>query len=363
MIKLPALMFSHAKYRLDAAKGLRLILAALLTALMAAGPLAGCSGADNFTITGKIAGGDDDADMVIMWHDGHGMQRHDVTVDDGSFRFTGVAPDYSLMYILSGGGEPLACFIARNGDKIKADIDMSEPAASEARGNGPTDEINHWLRSNAAVIEAGDAAAINDAVEAFIDGHPASPAATALLTNFFVAADAEVRADSLLRLLQPQARSRALLGSFPVILASRLTLDASGSIKAGSLPGRDGDRVRLYPRESSLTLVAFGSPSGQRSNDSAVILLRDLTRRYPRSRLLPLEVSAYADSATWANNIASDSSAWLITWTPGVTADRQWRQLAVPSLPYFIVADSTGTQRLRTTSAARAGAFIEATLK
>lgn len=355
-------MSSIATYRLDAAKGLRLILAVLLAALVAVGTLAGCSGADSFTVSGKVAGSDDAA-LVIMWHDGHGMQRRDVTVDGGSFKFTGVAPEYSLMWILSGDGEPLTCLIARNGDKIKADIDLSEPGASVARGNGPTDEINGWLRSNAAVIEADDAAGINDAVEAFIADHPASPAATALLTNFFVAADAEVRADSLLRLLQPQARSRALLGSFPVILASRLTLDASGSIKAGSLPGRDGNRVRLYPRESSLTLVAFGSPSGLRGSDSAVILLRDLTDRYPRRRLLPLEVSTYADSATWAGNIASDSSAWLITWTPAVTADRQWRQLAVPSLPYFIVADSTGAQRLRTTSAARARAFIEATLR
>ena len=345
-----------------AATSLRLLIAAMLTAFLAAGALAGCSEADHFTISGKIAGGDD-AGVAVMWHDGHGMQVHDVTVADGSFSFRGVAPEYALIWSTGPDGRPLTALIARNGDKIKAEIDPADPDASKVRGNDPTEELDGWRRTNAAILEAVDAPAINDAVEAFIAGHQASPAATALLTTFFGAADAEVRADSLLRLLQPQARSKALLGSFPVMLASRLTLDASGPIKAASLPGPDGNRVRLYPRESSLTLVAFGTPWGMRSADSAIIILRSLTSRYPRRRLLPVEVSTYADSSTWAGNIASDSAAWQITWAPGVTAARQWRQLAIPTLPYFIVADSTGVQKLRTSSASRAREFIEATLK
>ncbi len=342
--------------------GLRLIAAAMVIAAVALSSLTGCSKAPRFTVKGHIEGVSG-GDVVIQWHDGHGMQRHDVTVADGSFSFTGVADDYVLLWIVSERGEPLANLIARNGDKLKAEINPDDPGASKTGGNRPTEELSDWLAATADIRGNHDAGAVNDAIETFIADHPTSPAATALLTNFFYAADSEVRADSLLRLLQPQARSRALLGSFPSLLASRLTLDASGALRTGSLPGPDGKRIRLYPREATLTLVAFSSPSGQRRADSAVIILRELTSRYPRRRLLPLEVSGAPDSITWASNIASDSAAWLSTWVPGATADRQWRQLAVPSLPYFIVADSTGTQRLHTTSASRARAFIEATLK
>ncbi|MCM1029120.1 MAG: hypothetical protein NC342_05240 [Pseudoflavonifractor sp.] len=316
----------------------------------------GCSKADHFTIDGETQG---DEPLTMMWHDGSQMHETHLAPLDGSFRIKGSAPDYALVWLMDESERPLVSVIARDGDHLRVEIDRNEPLNSRARGNDVTEQLDAWIHDNAPALATMDASAINAAVEAFIAENPSSPASTALLTNYFRSMGSEATADSLLRLLQPEARSKALLGSWPALLASRLTLDASGTIGPRSLPGPKGKRIRLYPRDATLTLIAFGTPQGRREADSAVATLRDLTTRYPRRRLQALEVSSYADSSTWAMNVAADTAAaWDITWTPGATADRQWRNYAIPTLPYFIIADSTGTQRLHTASASEASRYI-----
>lgn len=50
------------------------------------------------------------------------------------------------------------------------------------------------------------------------------------------------------------------------------------------------------------------------------------------------------DSARWKQATARDSATWVQAWAPGSAASVDFQRLAIPALPYFVVADSSGTQ-------------------
>lgn len=312
---------------------------------------AACSDDTSFTVTGSF-GDHVDRSVTMSYYDGSAYKVATVNSIDGSFRLTGVAPSYTLV-TLSDGATPLVSLIARNGDGLSADIDYAEPVNSKARGNDPTEAFNGFIRDNAEGYVKGDARALNDAVARYIADHPDSPESTALLTSVYITPGHELQADSLLRLLRPEARTRALLGTFPALLATQLEVDVSGPLSSRTLPGPGGSALRVIPRESTLTLYAFADDAQPSGSDSAAILLRDLTSMFPRKRLHGVELSSASDSLSWAVRVRNDSTAlYDRSWSPMVTAERQWKSLAIPSLPFFILIDSTGNQRMRTHSAA-----------
>lgn len=324
--------------------------------------LAGCSKPTDFTVKGKTESGDD-LTVYMTYYDGSAMRREEASTLKGEFHLRGRSMSPALLTFTDADHRQLTQAIASNGDEISLTIDTSEPVNSRAKGNKPTEMLSDFMADNAGPLVTGDTRAVNAAVGKFIADHPDSPASTALLTSVFSTPGHEEQADSLLRLLTAKARSRAILGTYPTLLAMQLGVDATANITTRTLPGTDRDHsVRLNPRKASLTLLAFGT-SQTLGTDSAEIILRDLTERWPDTRLQAIELSGAPDSLTWAVGVRRDSTAkWQRTWTPYTTADRQWKSYAIPARPFFIVSDSTGTMRLRTRSAAEAQRFIDAFL-
>lgn len=325
--------------------------------------LAGCSKPTDFTVKGKTEGGDD-LTIYMTYYDGSAMRREEANTLKGEFHLRGRSMSPALLTFTDADDRQLTQAIASNGDKISLTLDIAEPINSRAKGNKSTQQLNDFMADNAGPLLNGDTRAINTAVSKFIAANPDSPASTALLTSVFRTPGHEEQADSLLRLLTAKARSRAILGTYPTLLALQLGVDVTANIATRTLPGTDRDHsVRLSPRKASLTLLAFGTPKTI-GTDSAEIILRDLTERWPDSRLQAIELSGAPDSLTWAVGVRRDSTAkWQRTWTPYTTADRQWKSYAIPARPFFIVSDSTGTMRLRTRSAAEALHFIDGFLK
>ena len=321
--------------------------------------LAGCSKPTDFKVKGKTENGDD-LTLYMTYFDGSAMRREEVSTLKGEFNLRGRSMSPALLTFTDADNRQLTQAIADNRDESSLTLDPAEPVTTRAKRNKHTEKLSGFMADNAGPLVTGDIRAINAAVAKFIAENPDSPASTALLTSVFRTPGHEEQADSLLRLLTAKARSRAILGTYPTLLAMQLAVDATANITSRTLPGTDRDHsVRLNPRKASLTLLAFGT-SRTIGSDSAEIILRELTERWPDSRLQAIELSGAPDSLTWAVGVRRDSTAkWHRTWTPYTIADRQWKSYAIPARPYFIVSDSTGTMRLRTRSAAEARRFID----
>lgn len=338
-------------------KNLLSLLAAVLFIVASA-----CSRPENFTVRGETADGSETS-LMLAWFDGASMRRVEGRALEGKFSFTGSSPAPAMAWLADGSGRLLASFIVADGDRVSVSADLAEPLKTTVSGADNAEEYAGWLASNAVALARGDAEAMNAAVASYVGDHPESPVSAALLAWVFRSAGNEQQADSLMRLLGPGARSKAILGSFPDMLATQLSVEASGPVQARSYPVGGDRSERFYPRESVLSLVAFTGGSAERS-DTIAPLFRRLSERYPASRLRILQVSGAADSAEWARSVEADSAAkWMRTWAPLATADRRWRSYAIPSLPFFIVADSTGSQVLRTPSPAQAEDFITGHLR
>ena len=331
----------------------------LLTMLLApvAALLASCSDDAFFTVDGKFADGAD-RQVTLGYYDGSGYKEATVLSIDGSFRLAGVSAAYTVVTLSDQNQTPLVTAIARNGDKLSLTIDPAEPINSKARGNKPTEAYNEFVRDNAANVIKADAAALNAAITGYIAAHPDNPESTALLTNLFFTQGYEVKADSLLRLIGPKARSRAILGTYPALLATQLSNEAQANITTRYIPGPGGKQVRVSPGNATLTLLAFSDDDASHI-DSAQLILRELTGRFPAARLRGVELSGVSDSLSWAAKVAADTTAtYDRSWNPVQIADRHWNDLAIPWRPFYVVFDSTGTQTLRTSSAAHAREFI-----
>lgn len=318
-----------------------------------------CSDDTTFNIEGSFADGGEH-ELDITYFNGAFMQHATVPTVKGEFRYIGSSSSPAVVTLSEQGRKTLVMLIATNGDDISVKLDSSEPLNSKVSGSKASEALNEFVIDNAAVIIKDDAAAINAAIGDYIGRNPDSPVSTALLTYFYRISDNEERADSLLRLLGPKARSRAILGSFPSFLSTQISVEATAPVNSISLPGPDGHNFYVYPRESSLTLYAFADDEiNSPGVDSSLVVLRDLTPRFPRKRLRAVLVSSAMDSLSWASKVKNDStSLWDKTWSPVVVAQRQWRGYTIPQRPYFILVDSTGTQRLRTASGARLIDFV-----
>ena len=113
--------------------------------------------------------------------------------------------------------------------------------------------------------------------------------------------------------------------------------------------------MRYVPSQQSYSLLAF---TDSRKPDSIISRLRNLRKSLGKRRLKIIEISLTGDSAMWRASVKGDSMNWFQAWAPGSTAAREIRRLAVPRAPFYIVADSTGTQLYRGTSAYSAYTLI-----
>ena len=119
------------------------------------------------------------------------------------------------------------------------------------------------------------------------------------------------------------------------------------------------DSLRSYnPRHSRLSLIVISDNKSGRA-DSIVPQLRRLRRTYNDKTAGHSGLFGRRDTTVWKQSIRNDSSRWLQGWGAGSLASPAISRLGVRSLPFFVVADSTGKQLYRGLSIAQALKYIK----
>ncbi|MDE6121334.1 MAG: hypothetical protein K2F63_06050, partial [Muribaculaceae bacterium] len=65
------------------------------------------------------------------------------------------------------------------------------------------------------------------------------------------------------------------------------------------------------------------------------------------------------DTADWRKSVLPDSASWRQGWAAGTVSAIGVDRLAIPSLPFFVVCDSTGRQIYRGSDMTRACALAD----
>lgn len=332
----------------------------LLTYLLPLLLLAACGEDDRFAVQGTMEGGRT-TNLRIAFYNGDAFVQGITAVRDGRFSFEATAPQPVMVELYDNDYRLLGRLYAAKGDEITCNIDPANPYRLTATGRKDLERWTRWQRDHADALLKGSADSL---VEQYIAANPGDVVSTLLLTTLYDASTPEGlhRADSLLSLIAPEARPFNITQSLVSLIAAGIHGPEARlhDFKARIL-GHGPDTLRID--SSPLWLISLATEHTQR-RDSVVPAMRRMHDSFGgRGRLRVVEISLDNDTTAWRRITRPDSAAWTQAWLPGGTAARGLDSLAVPSLPYFIVADSTGRQLLRTPSPSAATAFIEQRLK
>ena len=321
-----------------------------------------CSDDRDFTIEGTIEGASAQSITLTYFADG-GLKSVTQSAQAGTFLFKGesAAPTMAVITVAPENTR-IATLVVSNGDHISLRANLEAPLATKVEGNSDSEKIARWVTENMATLQRANALEINNAVSRFVESNKKSLAAPAILASYFQADGFAARADSLIQLLDRDKRSPELMQGFAAVVTSFRGTENSDPVPFLALYSTIDSMIRINPAHHNATLLCF-LDTDRTQRDSVAPPLRQLTDKYPFSRLAAVEISTAPDSASWRQSLGRDSVSWPQTWVQGSVAAAPIRKLAIRRIPYFIAADSTGRPIYRGPSISAASAAISDHLK
>lgn len=315
-----------------------------------------CSSPSEVSITGEIEGAGS-ADVVVTYFARGGVQRKSVTANDGRFTVNFESSTSTLAMVTLDDGRLIVPLVVSNGDKIDLKANADDPSKLKVTGSEQSEMIARWVADNSALLRQSNDSPVNRAVADFVGKNRDRLAATAVLVTYFRAPGNEVMADSLFSLLSGSARSTEVVQGFNSVVSAQLVSSARGVVPYMTLYERCDSTINFNPGGHAVNLLCFVTDDrSQRAEASG--LLRRLTDSLDEKRFYGLELSAAPDSAAWMESLEIKAPGWDQVWLMSSVGAPAVRDLAIPRLPYFIVADSTGHQTYRGQSASLAEAEV-----
>ncbi len=316
-----------------------------------------CSGDDRFEIDCRIRGLDTGS-VEMIYFDGH-LNAVTAHASDSRVKLTGKAETPALVDVWDSDGRLLFSLIAVNGDRLKVEMDLDDPATVEIEGNEESELLAKFRKDNEELIAAGPSAKLNTVVESFILSNPSSRAATVALMTIYDLNSDPVKADSLLNRLDANARNMSSIRDFSRTLAVASASVAYEHVRPITFRISTDSIVELIPYRHKYSLLAVtDSPVDTATSRILKALRRDFTAK----RLDMIETSVITDSARWRASIKADTATWSQTWLPGGLGNPTLSLLAIPATPYYIAVDSTGTQVYRGFSSAEVDSILRSRL-
>ena len=312
----------------------------LLGALTAA-----CGGDKGYEITLDIEGlGSRGIEMVTVGS--REMARQPLHPVDGKVTAEGKSVDPVLIEIMPlDGGEPLVSFVASDGDRIQVKMNLAEGRKSlEIKGRDDMERYGRWMAENDSLLTRGSDDEVNLAIVREVEQNRASLSSALIVATQFRAVGHEVKADSVFNLIPPAQRPASIVSAFTTALGTQTSIDANASLRGFTLPNGVDSAMRYVPSKPGYTLLAFFD---SRKPDSLSQRLKELRKHMPRQRFRILEIGLQRDSAMWRAQLSGDSARWAQAWAAGGVASGQLRRMAIPTTPFFILADSLGHQEYR----------------
>lgn len=318
-----------------------------------------CSDNEQFRVNGTIEG-NPTLNLRIGYY-ADGAYRTVITAArEGEFEFFGSAASPALIEIMDYEYRPLARLYGVNGETYEVKLDRKDPYAIDIRGNRTNEEWSRFLRDNAEALRAGGATA-NEAIAAYIAANPSNIISTLLLLTAYDSSLSPLEADSLLALIEPQARPSHLTEGYTASLQRLMATADEAEVMAIPYYLRRGEFPLLKAADSPYTLLTFTNRSTR--DDRLLATLRSIHKSAEKKHLKLIDLSLDNDTVEWRGSVRSDSAAWTQGWVAGNVSAIGVDKLAIPALPFYVLCDSTGRQIYRGANLDRAKAVADSILK
>ncbi|MCM1450984.1 MAG: DUF4369 domain-containing protein [Clostridium sp.] len=306
--------------------------------------MAACGGSDKFTISGEIVGAP--SMNLYMKYYGNVSTVSSVTVANaGKFEFVGHSPKPTIVEIMDNESNTLGCLYMANGDKAKIMIDRGNPFLMRLQsGSQANADFAAFANENAKALVGNDRGRANGLIEAFISENPQSIAGAMLMATAYDTRLNPTRADSIMRLVAERTGAGSILdGYLSTVSAFAIPAELSVIDTLRYRPRWKDTTLYFTPAGKQPTLIAFTTERESR-RDSIVPALRRLDKE---GKARVLDFMLCRDTISWRSAVRWDSATWQQAWAPGGVYARDVDRLAIPALPYYIVADTAGRQIYR----------------
>ncbi len=307
--------------------------------------LVACGDSSEFRVAGEIAGMGTQNLRIFYYADG---AVHSVTSAalDGKFRFAGQSAKPAIVEIFSSNRTLIGRVIVKNGEELDCRFDKDNRYNVSVAGNPTASEWAKFLTENADALASPDDSLANGVIAGYVNRHRDNILSTVLMLTEFRLPGNELLADSLMRLISPQASPDNLAEGFRAQLAAMVSDAARGDIFPMNLYCAGDSLYGFNPACSRLSVLYFSS-SGDSSSDSVRSAFGKWRKDYKPRQLGIVDISLDFDTASWNRYVQKDNHSWMQCWAQGSVAARSIERLAIPRTPYFIVADSLGRQLYR----------------
>lgn len=307
----------------------------------------GCGGDKGFVIECNIEGLDNRG-VVMTYITRGGLASQDFHPEGGKVKLKGQSAIPTLVEVSTLDGPVLFTCVAADGDRLKVSMKLDEPSSLKITGQEASQSYTTFITANDSLLRHGSPLEVNELIARHVRANTASMSSTLLMVTKFRTPGYELLADSLMSEIASEARGPLVSGWYASALGEQVATTARGSVQGFTLRNSADTTkkiIRFYPGMHTYSLLAIGDWSHK--PDSLRHRLRDLRDDFKERRLYILELSLAADSLQWRSNISRDSAKWVQGWVPGGPNAVQLRRMAIPSIPYYIVIDSTGAQAYR----------------
>ena len=317
-----------------------------------------CGGDSEFRING-IIDNFGTGNLKLVYYSKDAVQSVTATAIDGKFMALARTGKPTVIRVYTSAGKLLGRIIIDNGQTLNVGLNATDPTDMTADGNSDSKRLAEFLKNNAAAIKKHDTRALNLAIAEIVRKHPEWTLSALLMNDFYQSADDPHEALKLMASLDPDvARNTGISSLRDMLLPLSHPLD---SLKIDSLriftSADTLSTIRTTGRRN--TLLMF-TDSGIRKHDSITSSLSIISRD---KNLGIVDISADKDTAAWheslrelsENDPANITRAWAISPynLPELT------DIPVPTLPWFILTDSTGTLVYRGSSISRVRSILD----
>ncbi len=297
-----------------------------------------CGGGDDFVVDGVIDGYGTRNIYAVYYADG-AYKNKVITAIDGKFFFQGISSKPVIVSLFSGEGRLLGRFVACNGDALSCAISIDSKYENKIEGNKCNEDLTKFFAENKEILSSSDWKQHNDVIEKYVVAHPDNLVSTVLLTTEYYTMGNEHKVDSLLSLINKEARPIYMTESLASQIARGLSTEKGDKLPAMELYTIADTMFKYIADDYARSLLCF-TDLGINSGDSIVTIIKRLRNGVKSLKIV--DISLALDSIEWKNNVKKDTFDWMQTWIPGQVMAKSIEKLSIPKLPYFIVADSTG---------------------
>lgn len=326
----------------------------LLSVVVCLLSMSSCGDSETFTIEGTVDG-NATINLRFIYYSGNNLVRGLTAARDGKFEYKGSVSAPTIIEILDNDYRPLGRLFVANGDRIECQLTRNNPYDIKVSGSDISSRWAKFLNDNAAALASPQA---NSLIAGYVADNPDDIVSTLLMLTSYDSSTNALTADSLMATISPDVRPSVLVDGFNSLLLRLVSESTSGAVTPIPCLNMNDSLVDADAAARPWSLIVISDNSSGRA-DSITPALRRLNRKPMRPTLQLLDISVDRDTIAWHNSVRADSASWRTLWVAGSLASPGIDRLGVPAVPYFIVADSTGAQHLRTRSVRRAEQFID----